>query len=77
MKVDCENCGSKLNLPDDKLEPGSAFSFNCPKCKHKNTVTVPAQSKSDLETDEGAPSADFFEEGAKPALICIDRKSVV
>ena len=72
MRVECENCGSKLNLPDDKLEPGSSFSFNCPKCKQKNTVSVPPRKKSEPSVDDEAAATDFFEEGAKPALICID-----
>ena len=76
MKVDCENCGSKLNLPDDRIEEGSAFSFNCPKCKHKNTVSIPARPKPDLESDDGAAADDFFEEGAKPALICFDSEDL-
>lgn len=41
MKVNCENCEAILNLDDSKLPPGRDFSFNCPKCKHKNTIDVP------------------------------------
>ncbi|MFH1090515.1 MAG: hypothetical protein V1742_02995 [Pseudomonadota bacterium] len=78
MKVQCENCGTSLNLPDDKLSPGHDFSFNCPKCKQKNTVHVPLDlaSMADMgavgEEEEETAAADFFEEGAKPALICFD-----
>ena len=84
MKVQCESCGVVLNLPDDKLTPGSEFSFNCPKCKHKNNINVPAHEEAEAASPPPPPSADefedeedsvvgeFFEEGAKPALICFD-----
>jgi phage FluMu protein Com len=90
MRVQCESCQAKLNLPDEKLEPGTDFSFNCPKCKHRNTVRVPSQDEAtpdapeqsapvnqastpavDLD-DESASGAVFFEEGARPALVCFD-----
>ena len=80
MKVQCTNCQTKLNLPDDKLDPGSDFSFKCPKCGQKNIVTVPLTSEAPLpaplgpesEDDEPGTTGEFFEEGAKPALICFD-----
>lgn len=90
MRVECDSCQAKLNLPDDKLEPGTDFSFSCPKCKHRNTVAVPLQpqdseapaAKSDSPKPKTVPEADlddeeagvspFFEEGAKPALVCFD-----
>jgi len=31
MKVECQNCKVKINLPDDKLMPGEDFAFTCPK----------------------------------------------
>ncbi|MEW5722310.1 MAG: hypothetical protein AB1896_04340 [Thermodesulfobacteriota bacterium] len=93
MKVQCEKCGVKLNLPDDKLEPGMDFSFNCPKCNQKNTIKVPGKEEAeapapaaaapagDFEEDEISGGEEFYEEGAKPALICFDegtqRKNLV
>ena len=78
MKVQCEQCQTSLNLPDDKLSPGHDFSFNCPKCKVKNTVHVPVdlggppeEQAHDLDSEDAA-LGEFFEEGAKPALVCFD-----
>jgi len=83
MKVQCESCGTKLSLPEDKLTPGTSFSFNCPKCQHKNTVNVPAGKTPDgsapppapdmesLAEDEGGVG-EIYDEGAKLALICFD-----
>ncbi|MEW6262988.1 MAG: zinc-ribbon domain-containing protein [Thermodesulfobacteriota bacterium] len=92
MRVQCEHCQAVLNIPDDKLTPGVDFSFNCPKCKNRNTVHVPeagsggeaapAAPEDRLETaapptapaeeeEEGA-IGEFYEEGAKLALICFD-----
>ena len=80
MKVQCGKCGTRLNIPDDKLEPGSEFSYNCPKCRHKNTVNVPkiqavGPSKAAIDEfyeDPDAVGSEFFEEGAKPALVCFN-----
>ncbi|MBW1708886.1 MAG: hypothetical protein JRJ73_03270 [Deltaproteobacteria bacterium] len=97
MKVECQNCKVKINLPDDKLMPGEDFAFTCPKCKTRNSISIPANgkeaelspaesdlasppletekpSKPDLEFDEEDEAAigEFYEEGAKLALICFD-----
>ena len=55
MKVQCENCQTKLNLPDDKLTPGADFSFNCPKCKHRNTIHVPENGAESASAPPAAP----------------------
>ena len=84
MKVQCKNCGAKLNIPDDKLVPGTDFSFNCPKCSEKQTVSVPkadeAAAAAPPQPDTSFPTngeddpslGEFYEEGAKPVLICFD-----
>ena len=82
MKISCDSCGAKYNLPDDKVKPGTSFPFTCPKCRHKNVVQVPdgeprvimAPTQTNVmfmqEADETV--GDFFEEGARPAMICFD-----
>ncbi|MBU2550132.1 MAG: zinc-ribbon domain-containing protein [Proteobacteria bacterium] len=79
MKVQCENCQTKLNLPDDRLKPGAEFAFNCPKCQHKNTVQVPTDNSAapagGAETGEAEDTGglgEFYAEGTKLALICFD-----
>jgi len=79
MKVQCENCGTTLSLPDEKLVPGTDFTFNCPKCHQKNTINVPAKETGPGPVlsgeDEGA-AGEFYEEGSKLALICFDEGPV-
>ena len=72
MKVQCENCKTTLSLADDKIEPGAEFAFTCPKCKHKNVVMAPAAGGAPEFDDDDAGLGEFFEEGAKPVLICFD-----
>lgn len=38
MKVICEKCQGKYNVPDEKLPEGKQFGFTCPKCKNKISV---------------------------------------
>jgi len=96
MRVECQNCNVKINLPDNKLVPGENFAFTCPKCKTKNSISIPAEDiqaeltpsepkdavaaeaaeplhpDSGIEEDEEAAVGEFYEEGAKLALICFD-----
>ncbi len=99
MKVECESCHVKINLPDDKLVPGKEFGFTCPKCKSKNSFMVPGgeeptglepteqqesatsqeeaaplppPAESGFDDDDDAAAGEFYEEGAKLALICFD-----
>jgi len=83
MKVQCESCGTKLSLPEDKLTPGTSFSFNCPKCHHKNTVNVPTEKTPEDSAPLPAPDiealaegeggvGEIYDEGTKLALICFD-----
>jgi|GEM_PF-2395925 len=44
MQLECQNCHQLLNLADSKLPQGRPFSFNCPFCKHKNTLTLPVET---------------------------------
>lgn len=46
MKITCDNCQKKINIPDDKIPEGKSFSIGCPNCKNKVSVPSPAQSGS-------------------------------
>ena len=39
MDVTCSSCSKKINVPDEKIPKGQSFSFNCPSCKSKITVS--------------------------------------
>lgn len=64
MKVDCQNCHVKINVPDDKLVPGESFAFTCPKCKTKNTVDIPGNDApvEAPDTEESAAPEEAEEE---------------
>ena len=79
MKVQCEKCNYVGKVPDEKLAPGTEFAFKCPKCQHRNTMTVPepggatnSPSRDYPDEEDTIAGGEFFEEGAKPALICFD-----
>lgn len=44
MKIVCDKCQSKYNLPGDKLPEGKQFAFTCPKCKNKIQVEKTADT---------------------------------
>jgi len=43
MEVTCEQCGARLNIPDDRLPPNRRIAINCPKCKNKITIDTGGQ----------------------------------
>jgi CheY-like chemotaxis protein/DNA-directed RNA polymerase subunit RPC12/RpoP len=91
MEITCENCQSKLNIPDGKIPPGKTAVLTCPKCKNKISVTARPESPAP-ETDENGGGIyseiisgdydasekpfDFIEEEGKTALICESDPSV-
>ena len=38
MEVTCEQCKTKLNIPDEKIPKDQMVRVNCPKCKSKITL---------------------------------------
>jgi predicted Zn finger-like uncharacterized protein len=57
MEVICDQCKTKLNIPDDKIPKDQMVRVNCPKCKgkitiepHKAEVEEPSQDESYAET---------------------------
>lgn len=40
MDITCSSCKKKINVPDEKVPKGQTFSFNCPSCKNKITVSA-------------------------------------
>jgi CheY-like chemotaxis protein len=85
MEVNCNNCNTRFNIPDEKVPKGKAFALACPKCKEKIVVNAqenaaPAAGgakKNNLveEVSAGQYNAsdrpfDFVEEGTLTALLC-------
>jgi CheY-like chemotaxis protein len=38
MKIVCDKCQGKYNIPDEKIPEGKQFGFTCPKCKNRIPV---------------------------------------
>ena len=67
MEINCNKCGAKFNVPDEKIPKGKRVIVSCPKCKNKLTVDshgqkqVKAGGASVGKTDPGVkqPDTDF------------------
>ncbi len=59
MEVICQECNTKLNIPDQKIPKGQVVKVTCPKCKHKVTIDT-----REREPHGAPPDA---EGSAKPA----------
>ena len=89
MKITCNSCGKKINIPDEKIPQGRSFSVVCPHCKGKVNVEQERDSSTNppKEADSSGVSAeqyqppgddvslDFAEEGQKTAMVCDDNNS--
>ncbi|MDR2302605.1 MAG: zinc-ribbon domain-containing protein [Deltaproteobacteria bacterium] len=57
MLIECQNCQKKLNISDDKIPFGRPFTFICPQCKVKNTMTLPERRITEISLEEGEEQA--------------------
>ncbi|MDR1111788.1 MAG: zinc-ribbon domain-containing protein [Deltaproteobacteria bacterium] len=55
MLLECQNCQKKLNISDDKIPFGRPFTFICPQCKVKNTMTLPERRVTEIQLEGDAP----------------------
>jgi CheY-like chemotaxis protein len=44
MEINCESCGTRLNIPEKKIPEGQVVTASCPKCKNKLTFEKPKQA---------------------------------
>ena len=78
MEINCDQCGAKFNIPDEKIPKGKRVIVSCPKCKNRLTVDSHGLKQDEAGVkkpdadygygDEGAP-LEFYEEGVKLALV--------
>lgn len=55
MKVNCDSCGKKLNIPDEKIPSNKTVTISCPTCKNKITIEKqPSTNKTDPPSDTAA-----------------------
>jgi DNA-directed RNA polymerase subunit RPC12/RpoP/CheY-like chemotaxis protein len=83
MDITCSLCGATLHVPNEKLPTNQVVTITCPKCKGRIKVDTrdpdlkPAGPKEKDETEEeffseyedDTSPLEFFEEGAKLALV--------
>jgi hypothetical protein len=55
MLIECQNCQKKLNISDEKIPFGRPFTFICPQCKVKNTMTLPERRITEITLDGDEP----------------------
>jgi hypothetical protein len=83
VEVTCENCKTRLHIPDDKIPENQKLSANCPKCRAKIVLNKkpPMQDREreekptersrnhayEYQDDDSA--LDLYEEGVKLALL--------
>ena len=61
MEVTCENCHTKLNIPDEKIPKDHAVRISCPKCKGKitiNTGGVGQEESAAIESTDHGKAGD-------------------
>jgi predicted Zn finger-like uncharacterized protein len=69
MNVICQNCKTKLNIPDHKIPKNKESIFKCPKCKEKIPVSGGDVKQSIREDKKQSKSIPF--EDRRNALVCI------
>jgi len=57
MEVICQNCQTKLNIPDEKIPKDQMVRVNCPKCKNKITLDT-RRVAQEKPTDEESTDRD-------------------
>jgi len=58
MEVTCDQCQTKLNVPDEKIPKDQMVRINCPKCKGK--ITIDSRRSAG---EEPSPSKSYSETG--------------
>lgn len=61
MEVTCEQCKTKLNIPDEKIPKDQMVRVNCPKCKSKITLDTRRLALKKAAPDE--PEEETAETG--------------
>ncbi|MDR1658463.1 MAG: hypothetical protein LBT47_13120 [Deltaproteobacteria bacterium] len=51
MLIECQSCQKKLNISEEKIPFGRPFTFVCPNCKSKNTMTLPERRITEISLD--------------------------
>jgi hypothetical protein len=66
MLIECQSCQKKLNIADDKIPFGRPFTFTCPSCKFKNTLTLPERRVTEILLEDGEEGGDAASSAPPP-----------
>jgi len=71
VEVTCSGCGQRYRIDDEKIPSSGSAYLGCPKCKEKIRIDAPSRRQPSARKDTQGPSPhfEFFEAGAKTALI--------
>jgi predicted Zn finger-like uncharacterized protein len=59
MEIICENCNTRLKIPDEKIPVGKQVAINCPKCH--NRLTLDTRESIDEEPAVGGNGEEIFD----------------
>jgi len=87
MKIICDQCQAKIQIPTDKIPKNKSAKLLCPKCKNRISVSLMKKEEPEIpeipEIEEPYNIEDsvqspfsFMEETGKTALICEMDKDV-
>ncbi len=63
MEINCEACGKRINIPDEKIPKDKSFSLKCPACSEKIYVDLKAGAdKKSLSGSSWSEQQDSREE---------------
>lgn len=51
MKIVCDKCQGKYNVPDEKIPEGKQFGFTCPKCRNRIPVMRTEDTSASMDED--------------------------
>lgn len=71
MKTICNNCQTRLKIPDHKISSGRPAAFACPKCKNNLKLDQGQNGSEQISRiDPGDTFLDFIDDESQTALVC-------
>jgi predicted Zn finger-like uncharacterized protein len=61
MDIQCDKCGGKFKIADEKVPAGKTMSLSCPTCKNRLSVTAPDPNAPPVDKAPGAGAFGFAE----------------
>lgn len=69
MKIVCNSCSRKIEIPDEKVPKGKTFSITCPGCKEKISVNPEAKGDANVAKARKAEEKADKKGNAKPDVL--------